>query len=64
MPFCSHGIDARKKERIVEKIGQQGRSRKGLNPLVGHAHNNRASKASKVLSQRMGSYGMPDCICT
>lgn len=48
MPFCLHGIDARKKERIVEKIGQKARREaKGLNPLVGHAHNNRASKASK-----------------
>lgn len=24
MPFCLHGIDAQKIERIVEKIGQQG----------------------------------------
>jgi hypothetical protein len=24
IPFCSHGIDAQKKEMIVEKIGLQG----------------------------------------
>ena len=38
--------------------------RKGLNLLLVDAHNKRACKASKVLYMRMGSYGMPDCICT
>jgi hypothetical protein len=57
------GLMPRRKKGFLKRLDSKA-IRKGLNPLVGHAHNNRASKASKVLYQRMGSYGMPDCICT